>query len=43
MTNSREVLNVQIREDNKKGIYVENLTEVEVTSARDVIQKLLQV
>ncbi|KAL3530221.1 hypothetical protein ACH5RR_009543 [Cinchona calisaya] len=34
--------NLQIREDNKKGIYVENLTEVEVTSARDVIQKLLQ-
>ncbi|XP_027102355.2 kinesin-like protein KIN-12E [Coffea arabica] len=35
-------VNLQIREDNKKGIYVENLTEVEVTSARDVIQKLLQ-
>ncbi|CAI9105872.1 OLC1v1004893C1 [Oldenlandia corymbosa var. corymbosa] len=35
-------LNLQIREDNKKGIYVENLTEIEVTSARDVIQQLLQ-
>ena len=34
---------VQIREDCKKGIYVENLTEIEVTSARDVIQQLLQV
>ncbi|XP_054814428.1 kinesin-like protein KIN-12E isoform X2 [Prosopis cineraria] len=33
--------NLQIREDSKKGIYVENLKEVEVTSARDVIQQLL--
>ncbi|XP_052187875.1 kinesin-like protein KIN-12E [Diospyros lotus] len=34
--------NLQIREDTKKGVYVENLTEVEVTSARDVIQQLVQ-
>ncbi|GFP97182.1 phragmoplast orienting kinesin 2 [Phtheirospermum japonicum] len=34
--------NLQIREDNKKGIYVENITEVEVSSARDVIQQLIQ-
>ncbi|CAI9785824.1 unnamed protein product [Fraxinus pennsylvanica] len=35
-------VNLQIREDIKKGIYVENLNEVEVTSARDVIQQLIQ-
>ncbi|KAI3461227.1 hypothetical protein Pfo_017890 [Paulownia fortunei] len=35
-------VNLQIREDAKKGIYVENVTEVEVTSARDVIQQLIQ-
>ncbi|XP_022869345.1 kinesin-like protein KIN-12E isoform X2 [Olea europaea var. sylvestris] len=35
-------VNLQIREDTKKGIYVENLNEVEVTSARDVIQQLIQ-
>ncbi|XP_031100567.1 kinesin-like protein KIN-12E [Ipomoea triloba] len=35
-------VNLQIREDTKKGIHVENLTEVEVTSARDVIQQLVQ-
>ncbi|KAL9171539.1 hypothetical protein ABFS82_04G215700 [Erythranthe guttata] len=35
-------VNLQIREDSKKGVYVENLTEVEVTSARDVIQQLIQ-
>ncbi|KAI3450790.1 hypothetical protein Pfo_007455 [Paulownia fortunei] len=35
-------INLQIREDSKKGVYVENLTEVEVTSARDVIQQLIQ-
>ncbi|KAL6518675.1 Kinesin-like protein KIN-12E [Orobanche hederae] len=35
-------VNLQIREDNKKGIYVENITEVEVTSARDVLQQLIQ-
>ncbi|XP_059429702.1 kinesin-like protein KIN-12E [Corylus avellana] len=34
--------NLQIREDTKKGVYVENLKEVEVTSARDVIQQLIQ-
>ncbi|XP_022973576.1 kinesin-like protein KIN-12E [Cucurbita maxima] len=34
--------NLQIREDSKKGIYVENLKEIEVTSARDVLQQLLQ-
>ena len=33
----------QIREDSKKGVYVENLKEVEVTNARDVIQQLIQV
>ncbi|KAJ1400041.1 P-loop containing nucleoside triphosphate hydrolase [Sesbania bispinosa] len=34
--------NLQIREDNKKGVYVENLKEVETTNARDVIQLLIQ-
>ncbi|KAJ9189117.1 hypothetical protein P3X46_000448 [Hevea brasiliensis] len=34
--------NLQIREDMKKGVYVENLKEIEVTSARDVIQQLIQ-
>ncbi|KAL4335216.1 hypothetical protein GQ457_07G042920 [Hibiscus cannabinus] len=34
--------NLQIREDMKKGVYVENLKEMEVTSARDVIQLLIQ-
>ena len=34
---------LQIREDTKKGVYVDNLTEVEVTRARDVIQQLVQV
>lgn len=33
----------QIREDNKKGVYVENLKEIEVTYAREVIQLLIQV
>ncbi|GFY98894.1 P-loop containing nucleoside triphosphate hydrolases superfamily protein [Actinidia rufa] len=32
----------KIREDTKKGVYVDNLTEVEVTRARDVIQQLVQ-
>ncbi|KAI7739457.1 hypothetical protein M8C21_005002, partial [Ambrosia artemisiifolia] len=32
----------KIREDTKKGVYVDNLKEVEVTSARDVIQQLIQ-
>ncbi|KAJ0839214.1 putative plus-end-directed kinesin ATPase [Helianthus annuus] len=35
-------INLQIREDTKKGVYVDNLKEVEVTSARDVIQQLIQ-
>ncbi|XP_059625052.1 kinesin-like protein KIN-12E [Cornus florida] len=35
-------MNLQIREDAKKGVFVDNLTEVEVTSARDVIQQLVQ-
>ncbi|KAI3993815.1 hypothetical protein MKX01_002828 [Papaver californicum] len=34
--------NLQIREDSKKGVYVENLKEMEVTCARDVIQLLVQ-
>ncbi|KGN63892.1 kinesin-like protein KIN-12E [Cucumis sativus] len=34
--------NLQIREDSKKGVYVENLKEIEVTSARDVLQQLIQ-
>ncbi|CAN0923363.1 Kinesin-like protein KIN-12E [Linum grandiflorum] len=34
--------NLQIREDVKKGVYVENLKEVEVSSARDVIQQLIE-
>ncbi|GAB2274505.1 hypothetical protein Dimus_009275 [Dionaea muscipula] len=35
-------INLQIREDLKKGVYVENLTELEVASAREVMQQLLQ-
>ncbi|CAA7048550.1 unnamed protein product [Microthlaspi erraticum] len=34
--------NLQLREDHKKGIHVENLKEIEVSSARDVIQQLVQ-
>ena len=34
---------LQIREDVKKGIYVENLKEIEVASARDMLQQLIQV
>ncbi|KAL2651507.1 hypothetical protein R1flu_019635 [Riccia fluitans] len=34
--------NLQLREDAKKGVYVENLTEVEVKGVQDVIQLLLQ-
>ncbi|EXB39677.1 Kinesin-like protein KIF15 [Morus notabilis] len=34
--------NLQLREDVKKGVYVENLKEVEATSARDVMQQLIQ-
>ncbi|KAJ0021208.1 hypothetical protein Pint_31731 [Pistacia integerrima] len=33
---------LQIREDIKKGVHVENLKEIEVTSAREVIQQLIQ-
>eukprot|EP01018_Ginkgo_biloba_P024157 Gb_22162 [translate_table: standard] len=33
----------QVREDHKKGVYVENLKEVEVASVQDVIALLLQV
>ena len=36
-------VNVQMREDVRKGVYVENLTEVEVNSVQDVIQLLSQV
>lgn len=32
-----------MREDAKKGVYVENLSEVEVQCVQDVIQLLLQV
>ncbi|CAN4120124.1 unnamed protein product [Withania somnifera] len=35
-------VNLQIREDIKKGIHVEDLMEIEVMSARDVMQQLLQ-
>ncbi|XP_020084870.1 kinesin-like protein KIN-12G [Ananas comosus] len=35
-------VNLQIREDARKGVYVENLTEYEVSSARDVMQQLIQ-
>ncbi|KAL8115470.1 kinesin-like protein KIN-12E [Apium graveolens] len=35
-------INLQIREDTKKGVYVDNLTEVEVSSSRDVLQQLVQ-
>jgi len=34
---------LQLREDTKKGVYVENLKEIEGASARDVIQQLIQV
>ncbi|KAG6533292.1 hypothetical protein ZIOFF_007158 [Zingiber officinale] len=35
-------VNLQIREDSKKGVYVENLSEFEVSCARDVMQQLIQ-
>ncbi|KAJ8623516.1 hypothetical protein MRB53_032045 [Persea americana] len=35
--------NLQLREDMKKGVYVENLKEYEVTTVKDVIKLLLQV
>ncbi|KAJ4955937.1 hypothetical protein NE237_012720 [Protea cynaroides] len=34
--------NLQLREDMKKGVYVENLTEHEVITVRDVVELLLQ-
>lgn len=34
---------LQIRENSKKEIYVENLKEIEVTSVRDVIEQLIHV
>nr|AMS24235.1 kinesin 12-Ia protein [Marsilea vestita] len=34
--------NLQMREDAKRGVYVENLSEVEVTNVHDVIRLLLQ-
>ncbi|KAJ7549008.1 hypothetical protein O6H91_07G036300 [Diphasiastrum complanatum] len=34
--------NLQLREDVKKGVYVDNLKEVEVTGVHDVLQLLLQ-
>ncbi|XP_042475979.1 kinesin-like protein KIN-12C isoform X2 [Macadamia integrifolia] len=34
--------NLQLREDLKKGVYVENLTEHEATTVRDVVELLLQ-
>ncbi|RWR94403.1 kinesin-like protein KIN-12C isoform X1 [Cinnamomum micranthum f. kanehirae] len=34
--------NLQLREDMKKGVYVENLKEYEVTTVKDVIKLLLQ-
>lgn len=36
------LMNLPVREYHKKGVYVENLTEVEVTSVQDVISLLLQ-
>ncbi|KAG0468921.1 hypothetical protein HPP92_018249 [Vanilla planifolia] len=35
-------INLQIREDAKRGVHVENLKEYEVSSPRDVIQQLIQ-
>lgn len=32
----------KIRDDDKKGVYVDNLKEVEVATAWDVIQQLIQ-
>lgn len=34
---------LQLREDLKKGVYVENLTEYNVTNVNDVVKLLLQV
>ncbi|XP_077240478.1 phragmoplast orienting kinesin 1 isoform X2 [Tasmannia lanceolata] len=35
-------INLQLREDMKKGVYVENLKEYEVTTVMDVVELLLQ-
>ncbi|KMZ62732.1 hypothetical protein ZOSMA_44G01340 [Zostera marina] len=35
-------VNLQIREDLRKGVYVENIKEIEVSTARDVIHQLVQ-
>ncbi|CAD5179273.1 unnamed protein product [Musa acuminata subsp. malaccensis] len=35
-------VNLQIREDSRKGVHVESLSEFEVSSARDVMQQLIQ-
>ncbi|XP_020576024.1 kinesin-like protein KIN-12G [Phalaenopsis equestris] len=35
-------INLQIREDARRGVYVENLKEYEVSSPKDVIQQLIQ-
>ncbi|KAL6008760.1 hypothetical protein ACLOJK_021986 [Asimina triloba] len=37
-----ESTNLQLREDMKKGVYVENLKEYEVTNVKDVLKLLLQ-
>ncbi|KAG8098161.1 hypothetical protein GUJ93_ZPchr0013g37896 [Zizania palustris] len=34
--------NLQIREDAKKGVHVENLTEIEVSNAREALQQLVE-
>lgn len=33
----------QIREDAKKGVHVENLTEHEISNAREALQQLIEV
>ncbi|KAJ1293587.1 hypothetical protein BS78_01G080100 [Paspalum vaginatum] len=35
-------VNLQIREDTKKGVHVENLTEHEVSNAREALQQLIE-
>jgi hypothetical protein len=37
------ILLLQLREDLKKGVYVENLTEYNVRTVNDVVKLLLQV
>jgi len=34
---------IQIREDVKKGVHVENLTEHEISNAREALQQLIEV